>query len=159
MEVRENEHQKETVRFTGRDISMVAAMLDKVNSTLEIMFFHMERKKERAFVLMLFSASRIDIGTLLEKEKRETDILFEIDSDEPLYAVICQDTKIDGGYHFAERLRDTALEKGADEVYCTLLEVRNTSHKIKYIIYRIMELFLQAKQAGKQGEIVFKTLN
>ena len=159
MKARENEHKRGNIRFTAHDITMVATMLEKMSSTIDIMFFLMERKEENNFVAMLVSAQSIDLKDLIEKEKRDTDIMFEIDAEEPLYAIICQDTKIDGGYHFAERLVRNAVTSGGEQVYCTELEVRTTSHKIKYIIYRLMELYLQTKQAKKHGEIVFKTLN
>jgi len=159
MKARENEHKRGNIKFTAHDISMMATMLEKLSSTMDIMFFLMERKEESNFVTMLVSAQNIDLKGLVEQEKRDTDIMFEIDADEPLYAIICQDTKIDGGYHFAERLVRKAVTSNGEEVYCTELEVRTTSHKIKYIIYRLMELFLQTKQAKKHGEIVFKTLN
>jgi len=159
MKARENEHKRGNIKFTAHDISMMATMLDKLSSTIDIMFFLMERKEENNFVTMLVSAQSIDLKGLIDKEKRDTDIMFEIDAEEPLYAIICQDTKIDGGYHFAERLVRNAVTSGGEKVYCTELEVRTTAHKIKYIIYRLMELYLQTKQAKKDGEIVFKTLN
>ena len=159
MQARENEMKRRNIRFTAHDVAMMATMLDKLSSTIDIMFFLMERKEESNFVAMLVSAKNIDLKALIEKEKRDTDIMFEIDAGEPLYAIICQDTKIDGGYHFAERLVRKMVANGGEKVYCANLEVRTTSHKIKYIIYRLMESFIQAKEANKDGEIVFKTLN
>lgn len=93
------------------------------------------------------------------KEKRDTDILFEIDEEASLYAIVCQNTKIDGGYYFADRvLRSMILDKGED-IYCTELEVRTTVHNIKYVILKLIETFIKSKQDKKQGEIVFKTLH
>jgi hypothetical protein len=159
MKERENEQKRGNLRFTAHDISTVATMLDKLSSTIDIMFFLMERREESNFVMMLVSAQNIDLKALIEREKRDTDIMFEIDGKEPLYAIICQDTKIDGGYHFAERLVRKSVTSGGEEVYCSELEIRTTAHKIKYIIYRLMELYLQTKQEKKHGEVVFKTLN
>jgi len=159
MKTRENEMKKDHIRFNARDISFTAKMLEKLSCTIDIMYFFMERKAERVFVTVLVSAQNINLKDLVENEKRDTDIMFEIDADEPLYAIVCQDTKIDGGYHFAERLVGKAVANGGKEVYCTELEVRTTSHEIKYIIYRLMELFIQTKEAKKDGEIIFKTLN
>jgi len=159
MEARESEDKRNNIKFTAHNISMMAVMLEKLSSTIDIMYFLMGRKEENNFVVLLLSAQNIDLKSLIEKEKRDTDIMFEIDAQEPLYAIICQDTKIDGGYHFAERVVHKAVTKGGEEVCCTELEVSTTSHKIKYIIYRLMELFLQTKEAKKYGKIVFKTLN
>ena len=134
-------------------------MVDKLTSTIDIMYYLMNRGEERAFVVMLVSAQNIDVKTLLTKEKRNTDILFEIDEAESLYAIICQNTKIDGGYYFAERvLRNMILDKGED-IYCTQLEVRTTTHDIKYVILKLIEIFIESKQDKKQGEIVFRALN
>ncbi|WP_294953720.1 hypothetical protein [Sulfurovum sp.] len=159
MKVRENEKKRDHIRFNGHDIALVATMLDRLNSTIDIMYFLMERKEERAFVIMLISAEDIDMEALIGKEKRETDIMFEIDAGENLYAIVCQDTQIDGGYHFAERLVQKMMEKGGKHVYCSELEVRSTTYKIRYIIYRLMELFIQTKQNSQENEVVFKALN
>jgi len=159
MEVRENEMQRDNLRFDGNDISLAAKMVDKLATTIDIIYYLMDRGEERSFVVMLVSAQNIDVKTLLTKEKRNTDILFEIDEEASLYAIICQDTKIDGGYHFAERVvRNMILDKGED-IYCTELEVRTTAHNIKYVIFKLIETFIKTKQDKKQGEIVFRTLH
>ncbi len=159
MEIRENEIQRDHIRFSGNDISMAAKMLDELSSTIDIIYYLMDSGEERSFVLMLVTAENIDLKTLLTNEKRNTDILFEIDEEASLYAIICQDTKIDGGYHFADRvLRSMILEK-AEEIYCTEVEVRTTIHNKKYVILKLIETFLKSKQDKKQGEIVFKTLH
>ena len=159
MKPRVNEQSRIEIKFNAHDISLMASMLEKLSSTIDIMYFLMERQEERGFVSMLVSAKNIDLKRLIEKEKRDTDIMFEISEEEKLYAIICQDTKIDGGYHFAERLLKKILEGKGEEVYCIEFEIRSVSHKIKYIIYRLMELYLQTKQAKIKSEIVFKTLN
>ncbi len=159
MEIRENDKQRDHIRFTGDDIALAAKMLDKLTSTIDIMYYLMERGEERAFVVMLVTAENIDVKKSLAEEKRTTDILFKIDKKESLYAIICQDTKIDGGYHFADRVvRNMLLSKGKN-IYCTQLEVRTTTHNIKYVIFKLMEAFIKSKQEQKQGEIVFKTLH
>ena len=159
MQTRENEMQRDHIRFNGDDISLAAKMVDKLTTTIDIMYYLMNRGEERAFVVMLVSAKNIDVETLLSKEKRDTDILFEIDEAESLYAIICQNTKVDGGYYFAERvLRNMILDKGED-IYCTQLEVRTTVLNIKYVILKLIETFLESKQDKKQGEIIFKSLH
>ena len=159
MEIRENEMKRDHIRFDGDDIALAAKIVDKLTTTIDIMYYLMEHKEEQAFVIMLVSAKNIDLKTLLKKEKRNTDILFKIDKNESLYAIVCQNTKIDGGYYFADRVvRSMLLNKGED-IYCTQLEVRTTTHNIKYVIFKLIEAFIKSKQEQKQGEIVFKTLH
>ena len=104
MEIRENEARRSHVRFNGNDIALATKMHDELSNTIDIIYYLMDRGDERSFVIMLMSAENIDVKALLDEQKRDTDILFEIDEASSLYAVICQDTKIDGGYHFAERV-------------------------------------------------------
>jgi hypothetical protein len=159
MQLRENEKKEGHIRFNSYYISLIAKMLDSMSSTIDIMYFLMERREERAFVAMLVSAKEIDMYALIEREKRDTDIMFELDAEENLYTLICQDTKIDGGYHFAERLLRKMSEAGGKEIYCTELEVRSTGYKTSYIVYRLMELFVKAKENKMEREVVFKALN
>jgi len=159
MITRQNETKREEIRFNGNDITLAAKMLDDLSTTIEIVYYLMNRGEERSFVLMLVSAEEFDVGALLEEQKRDTDILFEINRNQSIYAVICQDTKIDGGYHFGERVMKYLQAKHAKEPYCIELEIRATTHDIKYIIFRVIEIYIAAKAAKRSGEIIFKTLH
>lgn len=159
MEVRENETRRSDIRFNGNDITLAAKLLNALTNTIDIIYYLMDRGDERSFVVMLVTAENVDVKTLLEQEKRDTDILFEIVDAIPVYAVICQDTKIDGGYHFAERLLRHMKSDEAEDIYCTELEVRSTTHDIKYVIFKVLETFIQSKIEGRSGEVIFKSLN
>ncbi len=158
MITRENEVTRGLVRFDGNDISLAATLLEKISTTVEILYYLMNRREERSFVVMLVTAENAEVGKILNEQKRNTDILFEIDKEASIYAVICQDTKIDGGYHFGERVMRHLKLQDADEPYCVELEVRTTTHDIKYIIFKLMEEFIEARQHKHFGEIIFKTL-
>ena len=151
--------QRDNLRFNGNDIELAAKMVDKLSTTIDILYYLMDRGEERAFDVMLISGKNVDMKTLLTKEKRNTDILFEIDEESSLYAVICQDTKIDGGYHFAERMLRNMLMNNGEDIYCTELEVRTSTHSIKYVIFKLIETYIKAKQDKKHGEIIFKSLH
>ena len=159
MKVRENEKHNDHVRFERNDISLATKMIDQMANTIDILYYLMDRGEERSFVVMLVSAQNIDLKTLLIKEKRNTDILFDVDEEASLYAIICQDTKIDGGYHFAERMLRSIISNKGEDIYCTELEVRSTSHNIKYVVFKLIETFIKAKQDKKDGEIIFNTLH
>jgi recombinational DNA repair protein RecR len=108
---------------------------------------------------MMLTAQEVDLNTLLNNEKRDTDILFDIDKDEAIYVMLCQDTKVDGGYHFAERvIRNIQLDEGK-EIYCTELEVRATHYSPKHVVLKLLETFVKSRQLNKSNEIVFRSLN
>ncbi|GIU00497.1 hypothetical protein TSL6_10030 [Sulfurovum sp. TSL6] len=159
MGARENDNRSESLKFNGKEIQLAVKMLDNLETTIDIMYYLMENENQQAFVLMLLTANDVDLNTLLDKEKRETDILFEIDKEESLYVMLCQDTKVDGGYRFAERLlRNIELDKGTD-IYCTEVEVRATHYTPKQVILKLLETFVKSKVSNKSNEIVFRSLN
>ena len=159
MQVRENEMYRDIVRFNGNDISLATKMVDKLTTTIDILYYLMGRREEEAFVVMLVSAQNIDLETLLTKEKRDTDILFEIDKEASLYAIICQGTKIDGGYYFGERVLRTMITGKGEEIYCVELEIKTTTHNIKYVIFKLIEIYLKARQDKNEAELIFRALN
>lgn len=159
MDKRESLTYRNNIQFNGNDITLAAKILEKLSGTMDIVYYLMNRWDGRTFVLMLVSAKNIDLGKLLEKEKRDTDILFEIDKENSLYALVCQDTKIDGGYYFAERLLQHMQSDNAKDIYCTDLEIRTTNHDIKFVILKLIETYMKSKEEGRSNEIVFKSLN
>ena len=159
MITRENDAGRRNIRFDGNDIALAAKMFDELSTTIEIVYYLMNRGEERSFVVMLVTADECEVGEILQEQKRNTDILFELDKENAIYAIICQDTKIDGGYHFGERVMRHLKINEAKDPYCIELEVRNTTYDIKYIIFKVMEMFLQTKDEERSGEIVFKTLH
>lgn len=159
MAKRENENRTESLRLNGKEIELAVKMLDTLQTTLEIVYHLMENENEQSFVLMLMTAKEIDLQALLSREKRDTDILFEIDKEESLYVMLCQDTKVDGGYRFAERvIRNILLGNGSD-IYCTVLEIKATHYTPKKVILKLLETFIKSKQTNKSGEIVFRSLH
>ena len=156
---RENENRSNNLRFTGKEIELAVSMLDKLQTTIDIMYYLMDVEKEQSFVLMLLSARDIDLNELLSKEKRETDILYEIDKDESLYVMLCQDTSVDGGYRFAERVIRNIQQENGKDIYCTELEVRVRHYSPKQVILKLLETFVKSKQMNKCNEIVFRSLH
>lgn len=159
MQRRRNESEQKNIKFTGSEITLAAKLLDKLSSSLEIVYYCMEHGEKSAVVVILMSAKEIDLQEVLTKEKRETDILIEIDHDESMFALICQDTHIDGGYHFAERLLENTKEAKGNQIYCSAIEVRTTRDDIRYIILNLTEMYVKSKREAISGKILFKTLN
>ncbi len=156
---RQNESRAVSLRFNGKEIELAVKMLDTLQTAIDIIYYLMDHDKEQAFVLMLLTAKNIDLNTLLEKEKRDTDILYEIDKEESMYVMLCQDTKVDGGYRFAERvIRNIQLGEGTD-IYCTELEVRVRHYTPKQVVLKLLETFVKSKQLNKSNEIIFRSLH
>ena len=159
MAERENQTKKHSLRFTGDDIVLTITLMEKLKNAIDIVYYLMDHQDEDEFVLLLMNAENVELEMLLEEAKRDSDILFEIDKEKSIYAMLCQDTKVDGGYRFAERIIRNVISKDGTDIYCAELEVRSTSYNLKDVILKLVETFIKAKQDGKSGEIIYKSLN
>ena len=150
--------KRANVEFVESDIKLAVRMIDELSTSIEVLYYLLDHRRINSFVLVLVSADDIDTHKILKSEKRNTDLLFCIDEEEKLHALLCQETKVDGGYVFADRIvRKLDLEK-ATSIYCTVLEVRTNKYQIKDIIFRALESYLQLVHEEKEGQIVIKTL-
>lgn len=159
MGIRENETRKKGLKFNAKEIVLAVNLIEKLEKTIDVMYYLMEHEGVESFVLLFLSAENIDMAHLLENEKRDTDILFEIDKDEEMYVMLCQDTKVDGGYHFAERVIKHILAKDGKDVYCAEVEVRSTHYKVKKVIFKLLEMFMKTKMDHNINQIIYKSLN
>jgi len=159
MSTRENEIGKDGLKFKAEEIILAVNMIEILEKTVDVVYYLMEHEGVESFVLILLTAENIDLHTLLDHEKRDTDILFEINKEEGTYLLLCQDTKVDGGYHFAERLIRNILAKEGKNIYCAEVEVRSTKYPTKTVIFKLIETFMKMKAEEKRNEIVYKSLN
>ena len=140
------------------DIKKLIHLLDHIERGIDLLYYLLDNKRQDAFVIALLSAGRIDLHTHIRHEKRDTDVLFEIDPSKNLYAILCQGTEVDGGYYFMQRLVKTIKEAGGTEVYCSEIEVTNTHHPIQEIAFRLLNMYQRVKAKKADGEISFHTL-
>ena len=159
MAERENQTKKHSLRFTGDDIVLTISLMEKLKNAIDIVYYLMDHQDEDEFVLLLMNAENVELEILLEEAKRDSDILFEIDKEKSIYAMLCQDTKVDGGYRFAERIIRNIVSKDGTDIYCAELEVRSTNYKLRDVMLKLVETYIKAKQDGKSEEIIYKSLN
>jgi len=137
---------------------MAIQMKKELADVLDIMFYLMNDSIQNTFVTMLISAKNVALKELLEKEKRDTDLVYEIDKENGICAMVCQETEVDGGYHFAERIIDNISKAEGKEIYCSVLEVKTNKYSPKDIIFKTLNTYLQARHEEKSGQIIFKSL-
>lgn len=150
--------RRPNLRFNETEIKLVLSVMENMEKPLELMYYFLENDSSKSFVMMLISANDANIEEILNKEKRNTDLLFSIDEESNLYALICQETKVDGGYRFAERLLRTFMFEEAQNIYCIEVEVRSTKYDVKNLILKSIEKYIIAVKENREGEIIFHTL-
>jgi hypothetical protein len=160
MQKRENEKRSTgELKFSGKEVQLAAKMLEKITTPIDIIYSLMEETQQPALVVMLITAKQIDLYPLLDDQKRDTDILFEIDKEESVYILLCQNTKVDGGYRFAERLLKAIESQNGKEVYCAEIETKHTRYTPKELILKLMKIFSESIASERTNEIVYKSLH
>ncbi len=141
-----------------KDIKKLIHLLDKIKHGIELLYYLLDNRRQDSFVVALFSASLDDFETVIRHEKRETDVLLEIDAPQNLYAILCQGTSIDGGYYFMNRMVGKLREKGARNIYCSEIEISGTNHSIEEVVFRLLNMYQRIKAEKADGEISFHSL-
>lgn len=146
------------IRFNESEIKLAFSVMEQLKKPLELMYYFMEQESEKSFVIIFLSAKGIDVDSIVKLEKRDTDLWYILDKGSNLYALLCQETKVDGAYRFAERLLDNMTRNNATDIYCSELEILSTKYPIEEVIFKSIENYNKLKQDKKENEIVFHSL-
>ena len=150
--------RRPSLRFNESKIKLILDVMEDMEKPLELMYYFLEKDPRKIFVMMLISANDVNVEEVLIKEKRDTDILFGIEEGRNIFALVCQETKVDGGYRFAERILRTLKKQEAKDIYCVEIEVRNTRYSGKDVIIKSVEKYIMAENEKREGEIHFHSL-
>ncbi|QOR62664.1 hypothetical protein ACM66Z_04135 [Sulfurovum sp. ST-21] len=144
--------------FEAKEFCIYAAVFDAMYAVVETMLYKMKKNEQKPFLVILVSAQADNLEHILLEQKRPSDILVKIDMLDDHYALICQDTKVDGGFHFSERLMRYLKTSFANDIYFAVMDIRSAHYTSKEIIFEMLELFCNAKAQEKSGEVVLRSL-
>jgi len=133
-------------------------LVSAIGHGVDLMHYLIEHGREKAYVIALISAKGVDLKHMIKLQKRSTDILFDVDPEKNLYAILCQGTRVDGGYYFIQRLVRKLQEHDASEIYCSELEISNTQHPVQELAFRLLNMYQHYKREKRNGEINFHSL-
>jgi hypothetical protein len=149
---------KNDLSFPEDEIKLAQRMMDKLRSTLEFLYYLMDRKEELSFTMILFSSDDLKLENLIEKWKRQTDILYEVDKQNNIYVILCQSTDMDGGEQFAEILMSNVRLHGGKSSYCVEAEINTTMYTIQEIIFTMVEKYIDIRREKEFNKVFFTRL-
>ena len=158
MDTQTVKRQKEEHGIKEVSFKKLVKLLTAIEHGVNLMHYLIEHNREEAYVIALISAEKIDLPIEIRAQKRDTDILFEVDVEKNLYAILCQGTQVDGGYYFIQRLVTKLQEAGAENIYCSELEVSNTQHPVQELAFRLLNMYQHNQKHRLDGEINFRSL-
>jgi hypothetical protein len=129
----------------------------KSEITIEILYHLMKTKRIDSFSAIIVNSKMKDFGKFLRKQKRKTDLLFELDPLNNIYGMFCQETQVDGGFYFMRRLQDhPMLEK--DRLYAAIVGVESTSYPYKDLLFIILDTYIRLINSETGDTVLFKTV-
>lgn len=144
--------------FHEDQIKLAKIMMDQARTTLEFLYYLMDHRKNLFVTIILLSADNVKLESLLQKSKRQTDILLEIDKENNLYMLLCQSTDHDGGEQFGEILMSNVRMHGGNTSYCVETEVKTTSYTIQEVIFTMVEKYIDIKRYKEFDKVFFTKL-
>ncbi len=143
------------IAFWEYEITLARTMLDTLRTTLEFLYYLMEHRSKAPFSMILITSDRVGSMHELQRMKRGTDLLFELDREHGTYVFICQATDEEGGRQYAEILLSAIRTQwGIHESYCVLSTVDSTHYSIQDVIFRMVETYIHAHKIARSGEVI-----
>ena len=155
-------HKRGHIAYTERELLLGLKMVEELEKVTDMMLYFLDRQSIK-FTYILICADDDDFESFMCDEKRDTDLLIPIDKKQTLYAIVCQETDIEGGYWFAERIiRSLDIEKHSECLHCSVLTVSSTHYSTQQIIFHLLENYLALSKkdpAEHYAQIEFSTLS
>ncbi|HFQ62342.1 MAG TPA: hypothetical protein ENK39_08635 [Epsilonproteobacteria bacterium] len=143
------------ISFHEDEVKLAKTMMDKLRTTVEFLYYLMEHRGKLSFTMIMLSTDDLKLEHLLQKWKRKTDVLIEIDKINNVYVIICQSTDKEGGKKFAEILMSNITMHGGTVTYCVEAELTSTEHSIQEVIFNMVEKYIYIKQEQKSNQVFF----
>ncbi len=154
--------QRGHIAFTEQELLLGLKMMEKLEKVTDMMLYFLD-KEQIKFTYILMCSDDENFESFVRKEKRDTDLLIPIDIEQSLYVVVCQETNIKGGYHFAERIiRLLNIEEHSECSYCNATTVSSARHSTKAIIFYLLDAYLKLSKmepSERRTQIDFRTLS
>jgi hypothetical protein len=156
--VLQERRQNPDIGFHEDEVKLAKIMMDTLRTTVEFLYYLVDYRNKSSFTMILLSAEGLNLEMLLQKWKRRTDVLFEIDKINNVYVIICQSTDREGGKRYAEILLSNIHMNSGHSTYCVAAELETTGHAIQEVIFKMVEKYMLAKQDNDENQVFFTKL-
>jgi len=144
--------------YNADELMLGINLYEKTDSIIEVLYHLMKYGRLKSFSVILTHSPMDNFGDFLEKEKRDTDILIEVDAGKNVYALLCQETQVDGGYYFVRRLTQASQKFEKNKIIATVTALESIRYDIKDVIFIILDSYLKLLEGDGKHDIVYRTL-
>jgi hypothetical protein len=154
---RKIEHKAEL--YDEQTLKLGIRLYEKGELPLELFYHMLSLRRLNSFSVIMIQAVMEDFGTFLKDHKRKSDLLFKLDASKGIYAIFCQETQVDGGYYFLQRLAKDITEKEAVDLRACIVGVESTKYPIHDLLFIILDSFVKVRDAEeKEDKIHYRTI-
>ncbi|WP_456431861.1 hypothetical protein [Nitratifractor sp.] len=138
-------------------LNLGIVLYEKAMIPLEIIYNLLKERRIYGFSVILVRGQEKGCGEFIRKKKRKTDYLVTIDEDRNIHCLLCQETKVDGGYHFIKRLnRELEQADKIAAIQAGILAIEGGHYSVKNLLLLALDTFV--KILNSEERIVFRTL-
>jgi hypothetical protein len=153
---RKNENRK--LDYDEAAMKLGIAFYEKCELAIDLLYHLMKSKRLQSFSAILLHTEMEGLGEFLQRQKRKTDLLYPIDPEAKIYALLCQETQVDGGYYFIKRLTKLMEAEGSHEVHAAIIGVEGTRYPIRDLLFIILDTFIKANTPETEESIIYRTV-
>jgi len=153
---RKNESAK--VQYDETAMKLGISLYERSEVPLTLLYHLLKSKRLDSFSAIMIRSDMKEFGAFLQNQKRKTDLLFEIDPENEIYVMLCQETKVDGGFYFIKRLVREMEEKGKGRIQAGIIAVESTKYPIRDLMFIILDTYIKTVGDEEGEDILFRTI-
>ncbi len=136
---------RSSIRLDNDERAMYLAvkLYDEAEKFLSLFDKMLKKGIIESYSLILTMSNYEDFGNFLDKKKRRSDLLLEIDKESNIYALICSETEVGGGYYFYKRLSDDIYRNIGEEITASVLSVEAKVPDVWELVYDVTAPFIE----------------
>jgi len=143
------------IAFWESEIMLAKTMLDTLRTTVEFLYYLMDHRSKAPFSMILITSEKLQSLQELQKMKRGSDLLFELDKNRGTYVIICQATDRIGAEQYADILMSgIRANRDIGDIYCVLSTFNSTKYSIQDVIFKMVETYIHARKIKRVGEVI-----
>jgi len=149
---------EDRVVYDEETLRMGIRLYENCEIPLEIVYNLLKSKRLKSFSAIIVECGIKGFGEFLREQKRKTDFLVPLDESRNAYALICQETQVDGGYYFIKRLNDQ-LEKEdhCESISAAIVGIESARYPIRDLIFLVLDTYLKTLN-DPENSISFRTV-
>ena len=149
---------KRKTPYTEKELTLAVELYRELRDPIEIFYHLMQSRRIESFSIILIKTKYNFFGNFLKSHKRDSDMIILSDSENGNYVLLCQETLVDGGYRFAERLRNDLRLSSGSEFRAAVVAVEYYSFPVKELVLTVVDMYRKLLENDNENHILHRSI-